>query len=573
MRQLIGFYKNLLIQNEKKNLYLIFILGIVASVIDSLSIGIIPIYLLSITDTESFLQFAPNFLKNFIILLKNENDLIMYSSIIIIILFLIKNIFLYLINISIMMLFLTIREGIMYRSAKHFIYANYNTFLKLNSANIIRNVTGESLNTSNCLRDFVLLSQELFLVIFIITFSSFVYPEIVLPGLGIIFCLSIFFILVTKKYLKKLGEINVKLRSNFIKTVNHMFGSFKEIKIFKNEKYMLSFFKESLSDEITNIKKINIISIVPKYLVEIFAIGLIIFILTYLLYQDNEIKNHIPMLALFASVVIKIMPSVIKINQIFSKISTTYKSVEIINNLKILNIEENIKNNKINKNININFKNSINFKNVSFQYFKTRGLVLKNLNFKIKKNHLTLITGPSGSGKSTIIELISGLLKPTNGTIDVDDINMNEITSNWQDNISYMPQDIYLMDDTIINNVLLDQYHRSAEINLDKILKKVNLYDFVNKLPNKYDEKLGDKASNLSGGQIKRFGLARCLAKNRSILILDEPTAGLDSINSQKLILLIKDISKIFTVIVVSHNSDFQKIADNVIELSKLNSN
>ncbi len=571
MRQLIAFYKNILIEKEKRSLYLIFILGIIASVIDSLSIGIIPIYLLSITDTESFLQFAPNFLKNFVILSEDRNDLIMYSSIIIIILFIIKNIFLYLINILIMIFFLVIREGIMYRSAKHFIYTNYSTFLKLNSANIIRNVTGESLNTSNCLRDFILLSKELFLVIFIVIFSSLVYPEIILPGIGIIFCLSIFFILVTKKYLKKLGELNVKLRSNFIKTVNHIFGSFKEIKIFKNENYMLNFFKDSLSDEITNIKKINIISTIPKYLVEIFAIGLILFILTYFLYQDNEIKNHIPMLALFASALIKIMPSVITINQTVSKISTTYKSVEIINNLKMLNNKENMKNNKIEEKIKFNFENSINFNNVSFKYFNDRGLVLNNLNIKIKKNHLTLITGPSGSGKSTIIELMCGILKPTNGIIDVDGTNINEITSNWQNNLSYMPQEIYLMDDTIRNNVIFDHYDKSVKVNLDKILKQVNLYDFVIKLPNKYEEKLGDRASNLSGGQIKRFGLARCLAKNRSVLILDEPTAGLDIVNSQKLILLIKEISEIFTVIVVSHNSDFEKIADHVINLGKLN--
>lgn len=570
MWQLISYYKNLLIVKEKKNLYLIFILGIIASVIDSLSIGIIPIYLFSITDTDSFLQFAPDFLKNYILLVNDEGKLIFYSSIIIIMLFIIKNIFLYFVNISIMLFFLTIREGIMYRSAKHFIYVSYNTFLKFNSANIIRNVTGESLNTSNCLRDFVLLFQELFLVIFIVIVSSLIYPKIILPGIGVIFFVSIVFILLTKKYLKKLGEINVKLRSNFIKTVNHIFGSFREIKIFKNEKFMLNFFKESLSNEITNIKKINIISLIPRYLVEILAIGLILFILTYFLYQDNEIKNHIPMLALFASALIKVMPSVVKINQIVLKISTTYKSVEVINNLKILNNEANIKNNITNKNIKFEFKDSINFKNVSFQYFKTRGLVIDDLNFEIKKNNLTLITGPSGSGKSTIIELISGILKPTKGIIDVDGININDITSNWQNNISYMPQDIYLMDDTIKNNVLFDNNDKSVEINLDEILKQVNLFDFAIKLPNKYEEKLGDRAASLSGGQIKRFGLARCLAKNRSILILDEPTAGLDSINSQKLIILIKEISKTHTVIVVSHNNDFEKVSDSVIDLSKL---
>ena len=362
--------------------------------------------------------------------------------------------------------------------------------------------------------------------------------------------------------------MNVKLRANFIQSVNHIFGSFKEIKIFNNEKYMLSFFKKSLSSEINNIKKINIITLVPKYLIEIFAVILISITLSYFLYQDQNIEKHIPILALFASALIKIMPSAIKISQIISKISTTYKSVEIINNLKIINLEETTYDHNNNNDYKFKFKEKISIKNLDFKYNLKRGLILSKLNFDIKKNTLTLITGASGSGKSTIIELITGILKPSNGVIEADGINIQKNISNWQKNISYMPQDVYLLDDTIINNIMFDDKSSMSKNDVDKILKQLNLYSFVYSLPNKYDEKLGDRATTISGGQIKRFGLARCLIKKRPIIILDEPTVGLDKNNSVKLITLIKEISREHTVIVVSHNNDFEEISDNLINLS-----
>ena len=134
-----------------------------------------------------------------------------------------------------------------------------------------------------------------------------------------------------------------------------------------------------------------------------------------------------------------------------------------------------------------------------------------------------------------------------------------------------MPQDIYLLDDTILNNLVFDFNKSDIKDEINEIIKKVNLYDLINKLPNKYNEILGEKAKNFSGGQIKRFGLARCLVKKRPILILDEPTAGLDKENTDSLIKLIKNISTDTTVVVVNHNNDFEKVSDNVLNLNNQN--
>ena len=133
-----------------------------------------------------------------------------------------------------------------------------------------------------------------------------------------------------------------------------------------------------------------------------------------------------------------------------------------------------------------------------------------------------------------------------------------------------MPQDIYLLDDTIKNNIIFDENSELDILRANKILKSTNLLNFIEKLPNKYDERIGEKANRLSGGQIKRLGLARCLYKNRQILILDEPTSGLDDSNTQSLMNLIKEISKNHTVIIVSHNLEsIREYATKVLWINK----
>ena len=136
----------------------------------------------------------------------------------------------------------------------------------------------------------------------------------------------------------------------------------------------------------------------------------------------------------------------IRTNQIISKISTTHKSVEIINDLKNLYIREKDSNYNKSNSTDISFKNEISIQSISFKYTQERGDVINNLNLKINKNTLTLITGSSGSGKSTLIELLTGILKPSNGKIKVDGLDINKNIVNWQSNISYMPRIfIYLM--------------------------------------------------------------------------------------------------------------------------------
>ena len=176
--------------------------------------------------------------------------------------------------------------------------------------------------------------------------------------------------------------------------------------------------------------------------------------------------------------------------------------------------------------------------------------------------------GKSGSGKSSLINIIMGLVSPHSGKILSDGIDISENLPIWQNKISFVPQDVFLINDTIKKNIAFGV--PSEEIDNDKIdyvIEKVFLKDFVNELPEKSDTIVGEKGSNISGGQKQRLGIARALYRNPEILILDRSTSSLDKSTEEKFIDDLFKIKENLTIIFISHNKEILKNFDKLIEI------
>jgi ABC-type bacteriocin/lantibiotic exporter with double-glycine peptidase domain len=182
------------------------------------------------------------------------------------------------------------------------------------------------------------------------------------------------------------------------------------------------------------------------------------------------------------------------------------------------------------------------------------------LNLKIDIGSKVAIVGQSGAGKSTFINLLTGLLKPNSGTILVDDTSIFENIKKWQDLVSYIPQDIYLIDDTIEKNITFSKEEDSVDKEwLKEVLKLSNIYEDISKLKDGIQTFVGNRGVRFSGGQKQRIAIARALYKKPKILIMDEPTSGLDFENEIELMENILSISKNITLIMISHNIDRHK--------------
>ena len=213
---------------------------------------------------------------------------------------------------------------------------------------------------------------------------------------------------------------------------------------------------------------------------------------------------------------------------------------------------------KIKKTEYINFNKSIELKNIFYKYPGKDEYIFEDASIKINKGDKILIKGKTGSGKSTLIDLVLGFQKPLSGKIIVDDKEISLSEKNWFENISYVPQSIYMFDESIKHNITLnDNTERFNNDLFDQSLESADLLNFVNSLPDKENTLVGETGLNISGGQKQRIGLARALYKNSSIIILDESTNALDDQTESNILDSLKS-KKDKTIIFISHkNYDF----------------
>ena len=207
--------------------------------------------------------------------------------------------------------------------------------------------------------------------------------------------------------------------------------------------------------------------------------------------------------------------------------------------------------------------------NLNFHYPNTKRASLKSINLKIDINKTVGIIGESGAGKSTLVDIILGLLTPSNGKVLVDGVDIEENIKSWQKQIGYVPQNIYLLDDTIKKNIALGIKEEEIDKNrLSFAIKSAQLELFVDQLPDGIDTNVGEKGVKLSGGQRQRIGIARALYNKPNILILDEFTSSLDIETEEKVMKSISYIKGKITVIIISHRPSIINQCDQVFKIS-----
>ena len=216
----------------------------------------------------------------------------------------------------------------------------------------------------------------------------------------------------------------------------------------------------------------------------------------------------------------------------------------------------------------IKLKSEINIENLEFRYENDRKQILKKINLKISKGDFIGIFGESGSGKSTLIDVLMGLFNPTSGSIKVDGVDINKNLRSWQNIIGYVPQNIFLINDSVKKNIAFGiENHKISSINMLKAIKESQLLKFIDSLNHGIDSKVGERGAQISGGQLQRIGIARAIYKNPDLLIFDESTASLDSNTEEEVLKSINSLRGNKTIIMISHNLKNLKDCDYVYSL------
>ena len=378
------------------------------------------------------------------------------------------------------------------------------------------------------------------------------------------------FLLTTRKYSRKLGLDNQGYQGKLFQWMNQALGGIKEIKILGRESYFTDAYQGYYKKYAKGLWIARTISILPKYTVETVSMtGILIAIIVKLLFGEADMIYYISQLAAFAVAAMRLMPSVGRINEHATNMIYALPSVELIyRDLKA--VEEYIGVQEREEKEEWQLKDAIEVQDVTYCYPNTEEAVIDGADIRIEKGKTVAFIGSTGSGKTTMVDIILGLLSPQKGRVMADHINVHQKPKTFHAQVGYIPQVIYLSDDTIRNNIAFgvptDKIDERAVL---AAMEKAQLAEFVNTLPLGLDTIVGDRGVRLSGGQRQRIGIARALYHDPEILVLDEATSALDNETESAVMEAIENLQGMKTMILIAHRLTTIRNVDTIYEVEK----
>ena len=534
-----------------------------------LSLGIIPVIAIYLFNKEKLYIFLEEKNLNFFVsFFQSENSLII-SLLVLIFFFLFKNFFLVLMVYFQRKVGIIIRNYNIHKLYSKYLYGPYRLHIKKNPAKLIGVISYDVPTACTIIELIVLILRETFLIIYIVALLLFVDPLIFSIILSFFCIFSIIFIFFAKTFSLKKGSILQKERLALFQAINQTFESIKDIKILKKE----NFFEKNLLKLIRSQEKqklfLSMTNSIPRFILEIITliiIFLIIFFSKKFGLSEDKIVTTITFLSFSA---LRIIPAFRTLNTSINNIIFNLPSLDKITDeakefdeLKNLNYSFRSNKLKVDDSI-IKFNNKLKVENIFYKYDENLDYAIKDISFEIKKGEKVGLIGSSGSGKTTLINCVLGLLNLDKGFIKSDGINISDNLNSWVKQVGYVPQDIYLLDDSVKKNIAFGLHDN--EISIDKLnyaLETSNCLEFLNTLPNGIDTIIGNRGIALSGGQRQRIGIARALYFSPNFLILDEATNALDE-KLEKIVL--KDIfekNQNTTIVLIAHRINSLKICD-----------
>jgi len=448
----------------------------------------------------------------------------------------------------------------------------YAFFLNQNTQLLGKNLLTEVINfVGSVLKPATEIFAKVIVALFIFILLLFVDPllaTIIITTLAVAY-VSLYS--VVQRNLKHLGEKRFEANAQRFKIAGEALGGIKDLKILGREYYFLNNFSIHAIRMAKTVTFQKTISQIPRFVMEALTFGGILIIVLYLLTIKGNMGQTLPMLALYAFAGYRLMPALQSIFSSVAEIRFNLAAVDALTQSFADKNELTVKNPRQSLPA-LEFHEEIRLEDISFTYPGQSEPVIRNLNLVIKKNSSVGFVGATGSGKTTTVDIILGLLEPQEGSLMIDGtVITKKITSRWQQNLGYVPQSIFLCDDTVAGNIAFGL--PSNEIDMDAIeqaSKISNLHNFVvSELEHGYQTNIGERGVRLSGGQRQRIGIARALYHNPKVLIMDEATSALDGITEEAVIQAIRNLSGKKTIITIAHRLNTLKDCDIIYLMDK----
>lgn len=453
----------------------------------------------------------------------------------------------------------------------------YQFFLDTNSGEIMRGIHNDVAGAYQTLVNFFTLIAECLTVIVLGIFLFMSDALMTVAAMTLAFMCLLLTILGFKNRMKKAGQ-----RAREAASLKYQYGyqsvnGIKEIMVLDRKNNFVEQYRDAASLEQKALVINDVINACPDRILEGVCIGGIIGIVCIRIAGGIELNSFIPVLGMFAMAAFKILPCISKISIRINAIVYAQGYLQgAYQNLKEANeYEEELKKyvlpetgNSVENVEEIRFSSELKIDHVAWKYTNTRENVLDNIELTVKKGESIALIGASGAGKTTLADIIMGLLKPQAGTIFMDGVDIFTIPHQWAKIIGYVPQSVFLIDDTVRRNVAFGL--KEKQINDDKVweaLRQAQLKEFVEALPYGLNTIVGERGVKFSGGQRQRIAIARALYENPDILVLDEATSALDNDTETAVMESIDALQGCKTLIIVAHRLSTVRNCDKIYEV------
>lgn len=562
MKNFYNIFKSL--GTDQNGIYFFFLLILVSAFLEIFGVAlVIPVLSLILNTKEIFI--IDYSLLNFHFYYEVKRKILINNTIaIVLFFFLFKALFLTFFNYWRSKYIFSLNKKFSKKIFEIYLKLPYLFHLQRNSAVSTRNLISIQNYVKNVDQLAHLITEIVILISFIILL--FLYePKITFFIILVGYLFYLFYNKIVSPINFNIGKTSHKATQDILSSINQGLMGITEIKLYGREKTFFNKFRDVINNFSKSLTTYEFLQPLPRIILEFIAVFLIVTTVIFLIYLNYENDDILIFVALLGAVGFKLIPSLNKI--IFANQHLKYYLPLTETILEELKLESKIK--KI-SNKNVIFNNSIEFKNVNFSFENKK--VLEQLNFKVFKNQTIGVIGKTGSGKSTLINLFLGLIEPNKGEILIDGIKQNLNSRQWQNKIGFVPQNIYLINDTIRNNIAFGLSEEDIfEEKIDKSLKISQLNEFIITLPKGINTIIDENGSNLSGGQIQRIAIARALYNDPEILIFDEPSSALDNFTEDNLFREIKEISKNKTIIIISHKFSTLEFCDQIYKVENEN--
>ncbi len=557
--------------SKKRKLQLagLFVLQIVSALSEMASLGAVVPFLSALTNTSALMQnkYLAPVLKYANI--TEPNHLVMIMAVLFATTIVLANIFRFACLRYETYLSASIGSDLGHQLFKKILYQPYSYFLSNNSSKLVSKITSDLAGTLGAIQSILAITTQTLLALAIVVGLLIYNAPVAIVMSAITICAFTFIMMIVRKRLSHNSEIISDSYRNIIKTLQESFGGIRHIALGHTQDVFIRKFESA--DTPYRLKSSNnlLIRQAPRFFIESVGVMMISGLTIFFVVQRGNITSVVPLMGFLALACLRLLPATqqvyaalgalfavkVPLNRTMDVLSQPINPMALIPTQPALHLQDSLK-----------------LENIYFRYqtaeneTPAENWTLNNINLTIKAKSTVAFVGTTGSGKSTLADLILGLMTPQKGHITVDGMPLEgKNILAWQQGISHVPQHIFLMDCSIAENIAFGIKLEDIDMaKVEQAARHAKIDQFINTLPGKYTQTVGERGVRLSGGQLQRIGIARALYHNPSLILFDEATSALDNKTEQEVMASIEGLSREFTIILIAHRLSTVRKADTI---------